>query len=152
MKIQDIAFLLGLETSQSYPNVSKNSKGNMRAKKVKTLSELSASTVSKIPKFFFNIIYAEMVWPEKMKSWASAVKNVTVEGNKYDWFYKPEFSPSINQYEVRCIDSTHLLTRTRTKKCKGGLENLNNNGWMKVAHSGKTLLTPVMIQEIVDLM
>lgn len=152
MKIQDIAFLLGLETSQSSPNVSKNSKGNMRAKKVKTLSELSASTVSKIPKFFLNIIYAEMVWPEKMKSWASDVENVTVEGNKYDWFYKPEFSPSINQYEVRCIDSTHLLTRTRTKKCKGGLENLNNNGWMKVAHSGKTLLTPVMIQESVDLM
>lgn len=91
-----------------------------------------------------------MVWPEKMKSWASDVENVTVEGNKYDWFYKPEFSPSRNQYEVRCIDSTHLLTRTRTKSCKGGLENLNNNGWMKVARSGKTLLTPVMIQEIVD--
>lgn len=27
---------------------------------------------------------------------------------------------------------------------------MNNNGWMKVARSGKTLLTPVMIQEIVD--
>lgn len=48
----------------------------MLAKKVKTLSELSASTVSKIPKFFLNIIYADMVWPEKMKSWASDIENV----------------------------------------------------------------------------
>lgn len=27
---------------------------------------------------------------------------------------------------------------------------MNNSGWMKVSRSGKTLLTPVMIQEIVD--
>lgn len=111
MKIQDIAFFLGLETSQSSANVSKNFKGNMRVKKVKILSELSASTVSKIPKFFLNIIYAEIVWLEKLKSWASDVENVTVEGNKYNWFYKLEFSPSRNHYEVRCIDSIHLLER-----------------------------------------
>lgn len=43
-----------------------------------------------------------------------------------------------------------MLTRTRTKVCKGGIEGLKNESWLKVARSGKTLLTPAMIQEIID--
>lgn len=66
------------------------------------------------------------------------------------WFYKPEYSESRNQLEVRSIDSTHLLTRTRRKCCRGGIEGLDNTPWLKVAKQGKTLLTPVMVQDIID--
>ncbi|KAH3822999.1 hypothetical protein DPMN_124794 [Dreissena polymorpha] len=54
------------------------------------------------------------------------------------------------QYEVMCIDATHLLTRTRRKSCKGGLDLVNNEAWKRVAIGGNTLLTPIMIEEVTD--
>lgn len=72
----------------------------MCVKKVKIFFEFFVFIVLKILKFFLNIIYVEMVWFEKMKSWVFDVENVIVEGNKYDWFYKLEFSFFRNQYEV----------------------------------------------------
>ncbi|KAH3747969.1 hypothetical protein DPMN_182405 [Dreissena polymorpha] len=54
------------------------------------------------------------------------------------------------QYEVKCIDATHLLTRTRRKSCKGGLDLVNNEAWKRVAKGGNTLLTPIMIEEVTD--
>lgn len=72
----------------------------MCVKKVKIFFEFFVFIVLKILKFFLNIIYVEMVWFEKMKSWVFDVENVIVEGNKQNWFYKLEFSFFRNQYEV----------------------------------------------------
>ncbi|WAR26930.1 hypothetical protein MAR_012634, partial [Mya arenaria] len=49
------------------------------------------------------------------------------------------------QYEVSCIDSSHLLTRTRRKCCKGGLDGLSNKAWREVAKTNKTQLSLAMI-------
>ncbi|XP_060581747.1 uncharacterized protein LOC132738297 [Ruditapes philippinarum] len=61
-----------------------------------------------------------------------------------------QYSLTRHQLEVRSIDSTHLLTRTRRKTCKGGIEGFTNEPWLKVARQGKSLLTPAMVEEIVD--
>ncbi|XP_060571176.1 uncharacterized protein LOC132729422 [Ruditapes philippinarum] len=116
---------------------------------MKTLAELAIKVITKYSKRDLNIIYAEYIWADREKAWISPVKDITVNGEKYEWFYKPEYSIR-QQMEVKCIDSTHLLTRTRRKCCKGGLEGLSNEGWLKVARSKKTLLTPIMVEEITD--
>ena len=75
-----------------------------------------------------------------------------VDGTDYAdiWFYVPGYSRAREQLEVRCIDSTHLLTRTRRKACTGGLDKIPNVPWLKVPKSKKTFLSPVMVQEIVE--
>ncbi|WAR15569.1 hypothetical protein MAR_005674 [Mya arenaria] len=54
------------------------------------------------------------------------------------------------QLKVHCIDATHLLTRTRRKCCRGGLDNSSKISWLNVAKTGKTMLTPIMVEEITD--
>ncbi|KAH3890362.1 hypothetical protein DPMN_014441 [Dreissena polymorpha] len=66
------------------------------------------------------------------------------------FFYVPAFSSKRKQYEVSCIDSSHLLTRTRRKCCKGGLDGLLNDAWNKVAKRGKTNLSIAMTECVID--
>ena len=148
VKVLELSTILGLECDQVIRQ--RTTKGKQRQQTAKKLSELSATVVSKLPKQCLNIIYAELIWQERFEAWASDTEGVTVEGSQYDWFYRPEYSLERDQYEVRCIDATHLLTRTRSKVCKGGIEGLTNESWSTVAQSGKTLLTPVMVTEIID--
>ena len=148
VKVLELSTILGLECDQAIRQ--RTTKGKQRQQTAKKLSELSATVVSKLPKRCLNIIYAELIRQERLEAWASETEGVTVEGSQYDWFYRPEYSLERDQYEVRCIDSTHLLTRTRSKVCKGGIEGLTNESWLTVAQSGKTLLTPVMVTEIID--
>lgn len=42
------------------------------------------------------------------------------------------------------------MTRARHKCCKGGLDNISNGPWLKVAKGRKTLLSTVMIEDIID--
>jgi hypothetical protein len=65
-------------------------------------------------------------------------------------FYTPSKSIKRGQNEVHCIDATHLLTRTRRKCCRGGLEGLSNKPWLRVAKSGNTHLSPAMVDAVVD--
>ena len=107
-----------------------------------------------VPKQILNIVNSEYIWPDEYKLWLSETplaNNPKVEGTEYPdvWFYVPEYSRTREQLEVRCIDSTHLLTLTRRKSCKGGLDGIPNTAWLKVAKSKKTFLSPVMVQEIV---
>ena len=66
------------------------------------------------------------------------------------WFYSPEYSETRQQLEVRCIDSTQLLTRICRKTRKGGIEGLDNKACLKIAKQRTTLLSPVMVEDIVD--
>ena len=66
------------------------------------------------------------------------------------WFYIPEYSESRSQLEIRCIDSTYLLTRTRRKCCKGGIDGIENKAWVKEASQRITFLSLSMVAEIVD--
>ena len=125
-------------------------------RKVKSLRDLSSAVLSKsVPKQILNIVYCEYIWPDKYMQWLSETpvpNSPKVDGTDYPdiWFYVPEYSRAREQLEVRCIDSTHLLTRTRRKACKGGLDKIPNVPWLKVAKSKKTFLSPVMVQEIVE--
>ena len=100
----------------------------MQRRKIKSLRDLSLSTLTnKVPKTVLNITYSEFIWPDRLKCWKSS--SPLLDGLKIKdtdepdyWFYIPEYSESRSQLEVRCIDSTHLLTRTRRKCCKGGLD------------------------------
>jgi hypothetical protein len=126
-------------------------------KPVQRLSTLAFKSLKNVPKSVINIACAEYLWPDKLNSWRShspIKQNMKIDGldTSYSWFYVPELVDSRNQLEVRCIDSTHLLTRTRRKTCHGGIEGLDNKPWLKVAKQGKTLLTPVMVEDIVDSM
>ncbi|XP_052820581.1 uncharacterized protein LOC128246428 [Mya arenaria] len=117
---------------------------------VKSLTEMATKEIAKFKKEHLNVIEAEYEWPEAYNEWQMSMVDVTVDGIEYEWFYHPEYSIERQQYEVRCIDSTHLLTRARRKSCYGGLDGLSNEAWLKVAKSKKTLLTPIMITEVTD--
>ena len=109
----------------------------------------------KVPKQVLNASYSEYIWPEKLEDWnrrsplQNEVKIKDTELPDY-WFYIPEFSTRRQQLEVKCVDSTLLLTCTRRKTCKGGIEGISNHAWLKVAKSKKTLLSPIMVEDIVD--
>ncbi|XP_060573074.1 uncharacterized protein LOC132730724, partial [Ruditapes philippinarum] len=125
-----------------------------KPKDVKPLSILAASALKSVPKNVLNISFAEYIWPDRLEQWQknSPTDGIDVTGfEKPDFFfYVPEYSLTRHQLEVRSIDSTHLLTRTRRKTCKGGIEGFTNEPWLKVARQGKSLLTPAMVEEIVD--
>ena len=120
------------------------------------LVELSASVLSKkMSKHLLNIVYAKYIWQGRYEKWFSDSRlreNPMIDDSAYSslWFYTPEFSETRQQLEVRCIDSTHLLTRTRRKCCKGGLHGLPNKPWLTVAKTKTTFLSPVMIEEITE--
>lgn len=106
-------------------------------------------------KHVINVSYAEFIWPSRLQKWYdnSFVDNkVKIDDTNLPefWFYIPEFSLTRDQLEVRCIDSSHLLTRTRRKICKGGIENLTNEPWLKVAKEKKTFLSRIMVEDISD--
>ena len=69
---------------------------------------------------------------------------------KDTYFYIGQFSEKRKQFEVACVDSSHLLTRTRRKVCKGGIENMSNGPWMSVAKCKQTNLYLAMIETIID--
>ena len=79
-------------------------------------------------------------------------KNVetALKPTKQSWFYAPEYSNSRQQYEVTCVDSTHLLTQSRQKCCKGGLRGLSNLPWRNGAKSYATPLSLAMIDCILN--
>lgn len=127
------------------------------SKNPSSLQSLAFGVLKKVSKQSLNLTYAEYIWEEEKKKWInqSPIKNnIKVEGLDQPefWTYQPEFSLTRQQLEVRCIDSTHLFTRTRRKTCKGGIEGLDNMPWLKVAKQGKTLLTPIMVEEVTDCM
>ncbi|XP_060561338.1 uncharacterized protein LOC132721103 [Ruditapes philippinarum] len=122
---------------------------------VKSLRELSAKVVSNMSKQVLNCALAEIIWSEKYEDWKLQTRvsqNCYIEGIgiSREWFYHPEYSTNRSQLEVKCIDATHLLTRTRRKCCKGGLDGITNEAWKAVAKTGNTFLTPIMVEEITD--
>lgn len=154
-KIEELLLLLELKETCASGTVTKNvSRLRKRTYQVKSLSTLASAAFKQVPKNVLNIANAEYIWPDRFLTWRnnSAISNTHVRDCEQPdfWFYTPEYSESRNQVEVRSIDSTHLLTRTRRKCCRGGIEELDNTPWLKVAKQGTTLLTPVMVQDIID--
>jgi len=150
-KIKDICQVLSIHTN----NTENTNNAKIRKKIIPSLKDLSLRTLnSKVPKHCLNIIFAEYLWPEELKTWqSSSPLKINVSGiTSYPdlWFYQPEYSSMRNQLEVRCIDSSHLLTRTRRATCKGGIEGGSKKAWADVAYSKRTFLTPVMVDDVVD--
>ena len=122
----------------------------------KSIKDLTAAVLSKsVSKHDLNVSYAEYIWPNRYASWIrdSPLCNVPKVNNTEKpeyWFYVPEYSEARQQLEVRCIDSTHLLTRMRRKSCRGGLDGVSNKPWLKVAKAGRTFLSPIMVEEVVE--
>ena len=122
----------------------------------KTLKELASCKLSKcVKKGDLSVSYAGYIWPDRFRQWKSESclskdPKINDTAEPEFWFYTPEFSRKRNQLEVRCIDSTHLLTRTRRVCCRGGLDGVSNGPWLKVAKEGKTFLSLIMVQEVVE--
>ena len=133
-----------------------------------------------VKKVHLNFIYAEYIWQSKLKAWynqyplkvlypnidastdpriddVKVTRNVDTHAypeestSSYNsFFYSPSYSNTRRQFEVSCIDSSHLLTRTRRKICKGGLNGISNAAWRKVAKSKNTNLSLGMIDCILE--
>ena len=52
--------------------------------------------------------------------------------------------------EVKVLDGHHLLTNLRAKTCRGGIEGISRNAWVKVAESGHTPLKLAMVDDVLD--
>lgn len=115
-KVEKLCKIFGYTDNDSIKN---NSRG--RHATVKTLSELSVKVLmsTKVSKHAINVSYAEYIWQDRLTKWYAS--NPNCESIIYDlnipdyWFYVPEFSTVCDKLEVKCIDSSHLLTRTRRK-------------------------------------
>ena len=53
---------------------------------------------------------------------------------------------------MKSIDATHLLTRLRRHCSKGNVEGMSKQAWLNVAKGGRTFLSPVMVEDVIDLM
>ncbi|KAJ8309057.1 hypothetical protein KUTeg_013931 [Tegillarca granosa] len=154
-KIQDLCSLFGIGKKEQKKTQAKCSTKRM-SKPIHRLSEIAINVLKKkVPKSILNIAYAEYKWPDKRTEWESDSplnNNVKIHDSTFPdfWFYVPEYSESRKQLEVRCIDSTHLLTRLRRVTCKGGIEGLDKKPWLTVAKQKTTSLTVVMVEDIVD--
>lgn len=181
-KIDSISTLINIPLGN---NRSKKTKpiNKQRHVQIKNLKDIAFGVVSKTRKAALNVVYAEYLWPEKLKAWqenafkiktnlydsvvedkyhnsetqtafSTGNRNTFVANlneNKFnEFFYKPSYSSKRNQSEVSCVDSSHLLTRTRRKCCKGGLDGCSNNAWMCVAKTGKTNLSVAMVECALD--
>lgn len=149
-KLDSLSNILGLGKPQI------DSRTKRRKATPRRLVELSSSVLSKkVSKHMLNIVYAKYIWQGRYKKWfndSPLRENPVIDDSAYPslWFYTPEFSETRQQLEVRCIDSTHLLTRARRKCCKGGLHGLPNTPWLTVAKTKTTFLSPIMIEEITE--
>lgn len=146
IKLKGIASLLNLDINTTI----NSQKVRRRSIVVTTLKELAKRAVGKYTKHELNVIMAEYTWDKKYAAWRKNLKANSLNGKEHQWFYLPEYSQSRNQLEVKCIDSTHLLTRMRRKTCSGGMERLTNESWVKVAKQKRTLLTPIMVEDVTD--
>ncbi|CAG2221722.1 unnamed protein product [Mytilus edulis] len=152
-KVDHISELLGLDLNSVVLNKTDQ---HRKQKKVKSLKDLTLSALStKVPKQVLNKTFAEYIWPDRLAVWKSQMsvrEDVTIGDltEQHSWFYYPEFSSAREQLEVRCIDSTHMLTRARRKCCKGGIENLDNKPWIKVALQKTTFLSLAMVEDVAD--
>ena len=153
IKLIKLGEALGLTVSENVIT----SKPRKHAKPIQKLSVKATSVLQskKMPKQVLNASYSEYIWPEKLEDWKrlSPLQNeVKIDDTELPdyWFYIPEYNTRRQQLEVKCVDSTHLLTRMRRKTCKGGIEGISNNAWLKVAKSKRTLLSPIMVEDIVD--
>ena len=155
IKVNELLKYLDLEQADS-AGKKKSSKSKKRCLKIKSLEELAADVLSKhVSKHQLNVAIAGYIWPSRYQKWVEEGPlrlNPKVDDTDYPtfWFYQPDFSDARQQLEVRCIDSTHILTRTRRKCCKGGLDGVSNEPWLNVAKSKKTFLSLIMVQEIVE--
>jgi hypothetical protein len=123
----------------------------------KTLSEMAKKILlsHKVSKQQLNIAYAEYIWPKRYSEWkanATIEESVKVEGTDYPpcWFSIPEFSTERSQLEVKAVDATHLFTRLRRHSIRGNIKGVNKAAWQKVARDGRTFLSPLMVDELLD--
>lgn len=164
-KVKKICEIIQLQNVESVEGVNHGKRrGKRTLTDVLTLQELAFREFSKFKKSDLNIIYAEYVWPERLIQWQKKYfiyktdlyqeENTATCSKQTEscLFYIPAFSNHRGQFEVSCVDSSHLLTRTRRKCCKGGLDGFSNSAWDKVARSGKTNLSLAMTESIIDQM
>lgn len=72
-----------------------------------SLKELVTQIISKFRNEHLNVIMHEFEWLDVYSEWQS----FGVKDTEYERFYHLELSLERNQYEVKCIDATHILTR-----------------------------------------
>ncbi|XP_013399595.1 uncharacterized protein LOC106165781 [Lingula anatina] len=112
-------------------------------------------TGKKYAKSYLNVSYAEWRFPQKVSQWNKNLPfnhDMVIPGlEKYfplQWSYSPQYSASRDQLELRRIDSTHLLTRTRSamnrSACLGYAERAH---LMEVAADMTTQLKVGMLED-----
>jgi len=129
-KLEALDEVLSLDVPSTFGTKAKCIK-KIRCRNPCTLHELAFKAV--YCKHELNVFIAEMEFPAKHNEWKQDIKHVHINDITQEWFYKLEFSLQRMQLEVKCINSTHLLTRTRRKTCVGGIEKITNEPWVKVA-------------------
>lgn len=150
-KESKIQFICELMNAHYSANEKESNRKHKSTKEPRRLSELAFKAMtSSLKKCDLNIIYAEYLWPDVHKKWRAEHVSPLTEIHKQSQFYFPAYSDSRKQFEVSCVDSSHLLTRMRRKSAKGGLDGIGNDAWRKVAKSKKTALSLAMVDCILE--
>ena len=153
-KVEKICKVLGL---QHDTNTESRGKRGRAISSPKKLSDISKAILNshKVTKRQLNIAYAQHIWPTKYSEWKAhspMVVESAINDNEDNpvWFSVPEFSETRSQLEVKSVDATHLFTRLRRHSIRGNIKGVSKDAWLKVAKDGKTFLSPIMVEELLD--
>ncbi|WAR15462.1 hypothetical protein MAR_005567 [Mya arenaria] len=126
---------------------------NVNTKQNESQTGMTRKTLRKID---LNIIYAEYIWERQYANLRKKCDIIKPKANQdilllqNEYFYTGSYRNERNQFEVSCVDSSHLLTRTRRNICKGGIEGMTNKPWKRVAKSKQTNLSIAMTETTLE--
>ena len=144
--------------SELFGDGSKIDSGKIR--RLNTLKRMCQDVVRKFPKDILNVVYAEYIFPQKLKEWrgdALIADDVKINGCNEPgaWYCQPEHMPEFNMYLFSLLDAEHILVNARAKVCSTGIPEagISRQAWVQVARENadnKTGLSTALVEDLVD--
>ncbi|VDI01697.1 Hypothetical predicted protein [Mytilus galloprovincialis] len=124
---------------------------------VKSLARLCQKTVSTISKPTLSAIFAEHIFPERLREWRT--DNPFQDGSIIsglndcvNWYCKPVYISESFQTLFHLLDPHHIFTNARVKCCSSGITEraISKEAWVTVAKAGNTKLSLAHVEDLVD--
>ena len=126
-----------------------------------SLRNIAKKAVQQIPKATLNCVYAEHIFPERLKDWNSdSPFGKTIELDNVDclspqWYSMPEFNDQLGNYLFVILDAYHQLCGLRRAVCSSGMKaaNISNKPFLTVAEASETNvcgLNIALVRDLVD--
>lgn len=102
------------------------------------------------PKQVINIVFANFIWPEKLKCWRASAcvdDQVIISGleDVLEPYYVPDRNPDSGEFELFVYDKTHLGSNLRKALCLNKVDDISISAWERVSNSNPEILNSCVI-------